>query len=250
MEDDREMEPAGENVGSPIAASSVPATVGRRAKKSRAEQSEAIRARLFQAAADVVGRVGYAEASVALITQQAGVAQGTFYNYFESRQDLLEQLLPALGERMLAHVRRESLGGQSFAELEEGSLRAFFSFLHKTPAFYRILNEAENFAPNGYKRHFATVSSGYMKFLQRSLRDGEFAGYEERELEVIAYILMAARGYLALRYPPSDEGGELPTWVVDAYMKFVRYGLKGVPKDGTGDRRSGRRKRNGEAAQD
>ena len=40
----------------------------------------------------IVGELGYAGASVALITARADVAQGTFYNYFESRQDLLDQL--------------------------------------------------------------------------------------------------------------------------------------------------------------
>ena len=247
MEEDREMEPEGEKFGGPVA-DSPRAAVGRRPRRSRAEQSEAIRARLFEAAAEVVGEVGYAEASVALITQKAGVAQGTFYNYFESRQDLLEQLLPALGERMLAHVRTESLGGNSFAELEERSMCAFFSFLRKAPEFYRILNEAENFAPNGYKRHFENVSSGYMKFLERSLREGEFGDYQERELEVIAYILMAARGYLALRFLPGDDDkggkGELPKWVIDAYMKFVRYGLEGVRKNGTTNPRQSNGKRN------
>ncbi|WP_299104437.1 helix-turn-helix domain-containing protein [uncultured Bradyrhizobium sp.] len=32
-----------------------------------------------------LGRYGYAEASVARITDEAGVAQGTFYNHFENR---------------------------------------------------------------------------------------------------------------------------------------------------------------------
>jgi AcrR family transcriptional regulator len=251
MEEDTQMEPEGKVVGAAVTDPNVPvAVVGRRKRQSRIEQSEAIRTRLFEAAADVVGEVGYAEASVALITQKAGVAQGTFYNYFESRQDLLEQLLPALGERMLAHVRTESLGGKSFAELEERSLRAFFSFLRETPPFYRILNEAENFAPNGYKRHFANVASGYMKFLRRSLHEGEFTDYSEQELEVIAYILMAARGYLALRYLPEQNGeSELPKWVVDTYMKFVRHGLEGVSRDATSDRRPGRGKRNGQGEQ-
>ena len=84
-----------------------------------------------------------------------------------------------------------------------------------------------------------------MKFLERSLRAGEFGDYRERELEVIAYILMAARGYLALRFVPGqDDRGELPKWVVDAYMKFVRYGLEGVRKNGTANPRQRDGKRN------
>ena len=43
---------------------------------------------------------------ISLITQRAGVAQGTFYNHFKTRQDLLDQLLPALGKDMLEHDER------------------------------------------------------------------------------------------------------------------------------------------------
>ena len=43
-----------------------------------------------EAATKIVGKYGYAEASVARITDEAGVAQGTFYNHFENRQELLD----------------------------------------------------------------------------------------------------------------------------------------------------------------
>ncbi|MFH5926334.1 helix-turn-helix domain-containing protein [Roseomonas xinghualingensis] len=56
-----------------------------------------MRRALFDAAARVAGEFGYAEASIARSTEAAGVAQGTFYNYFASRQDFLDQLLPARG---------------------------------------------------------------------------------------------------------------------------------------------------------
>jgi AcrR family transcriptional regulator len=73
---------------------------------TRAEKAEATRTRLFEAAIGIVGEMGYAAASVALITARANVAQGTFYNYFESRQDLLDQLLPSLSLRLHALIRQ------------------------------------------------------------------------------------------------------------------------------------------------
>src|SRR6202008_1120179 len=38
------------------------------------------------------------------LTRRAGVAQGTFYNYFNSRQDLFDQLLPSMSNEMLAFI--------------------------------------------------------------------------------------------------------------------------------------------------
>lgn len=202
---------------------------------SRTEKSELIRQALVRAAIEVVGEVGYADASISLITQRAGVAQGTFYNYFRTRQDLLDQLLPAMGERMLDHVRESALGGKAFPELEERSFRAFFSFLKLSPQFFRILNEAESFAPAGHERHFEMVARRYRRFLRQSLRNGEFPAYTEADLDVIVHILMAARSYLSLRYTRGEDGiRDIPARVVKTYMKFVLYGLQGRPPDGAG----------------
>jgi AcrR family transcriptional regulator len=197
---------------------------------SRIEKSERIRRALVAAAADVVGEVGYADASISLITQRAGVAQGTFYNYFESRQDIFDELLPTLGAQMLAHVAEQARGGTSFAELEERSFVAFFSYLKRSPRFLRILNEAENFAPKAYRQHFDVVSRRYLAFLKRSHRNGEFPAFTEQELEVVVFILMAARSYIALRYASGEHGPHgVPEWVVGAYMKLILHGLKGTP---------------------
>lgn len=206
-----------------------PATSWKNAS-TRSERSERIRSALLSAAAEVVGEVGYAEASVTMITQRAGVGQGTFYNYFRTRQDLLDTLLPDLGQQMLEYVRADAMGGRGFRDLEERSFRAFFEFLKATPHFSRILNEAESFAPVGYQKHLDNVSKRYIRFLKRSMRNGELQDYSEAELEVVAYMLMAARSYLSQRYM-SDDGRsvDLPRSGADAYMKFVLYGLVGRP---------------------
>jgi AcrR family transcriptional regulator len=206
-----------------------------REARTRVQKSERIRSALLAAAADVVGEVGYAEASISLITHRAGVAQGTFYNYFESRQDILDQLLPAIGAQMLEHVRASARGGKTFAELEERSFVAFFSYLKKNPRFLRILNEAESFAPKAYRQHFDVISSRYLEFLRRSHRRGEFPRFSQDELEAVVFMLMAARSYLALRYASPNAGPDgIPAPVVRAYMKVVLHGLQG--------RRSGARR--------
>ncbi|WP_086466430.1 TetR/AcrR family transcriptional regulator [Oceanibaculum nanhaiense] len=194
-------------------------------RRSRAERSEETRQALFQAAAEMVGEHGYAEASISRITARAKVAQGTFYNYFDSRQDLFDQLLPALGDKMLAYIRSR-MGEATGPEREERRIRAYFDFLRDYPEFYRILYEAETLAPKAHRQHIDAIAGGYARALSRSWERGEMPGYEKRELEVVAFMLLAARGYLSMRYGFSgDRPGAMPDWVIEAYMKFVRHGL-------------------------
>ena len=202
---------------------------GWRDAPTRDERGRLIREGLFRAASAVVGERGYQEASISLITQRAGVAQGTFYNHFKSRQDLLDQLLPTLGKDMLEHVGRCAREGKTLIEREELGFRAFFSFLRENPHFFRILNEAESCAPNAYRAHLDLVAAGYVSFFRRAAQAGELRGFEDRELEVVAFVLMAARSYLAWRYVYGEEQhDDIPDWVVTAYRRLISGGLEGA----------------------
>lgn len=210
----------------PSISSAKPPRVVRRTRPSRAEKSQMIRDSLFEAAVTVVGREGYADAMVSTIALQANVAQGTFYNYFESRQDLFDQLLPKLGEQMLEFIREEAIDSSSALEREERSFRAFFTFLKVRPEFYRILYEAELFAPSAFKQHIEVIARGYVRDLERAFKQGNLRIKDRRELEAIAYMLMGVRHYLCMRFARRDgETVSLPEWVVRSYVSLVTEGV-------------------------
>ena len=196
-------------------------------RPTRAEKAQATRRALIEAAAHVVGEHGYAEASIARITQRANVALGTFYNYFETRQALFDILLPELGQDLIEFVGTRVAGSGTTLEMEERGFRAFFEYLAENPGFYRILNEAETMAPAAHRQHFEELTRRYVAALRRGLARGELGPFEESELETVVYLLMAARSYLTLRF--GLDRGKLPDRVVGTYMKFVRGAFAGEP---------------------
>jgi AcrR family transcriptional regulator len=199
-------------------------------RRTREQNAEAKYQALLHAAAEVVGEQGYLDATISRITTKANVAQGTFYSYFENRQDLFDQLLPKMGGQMLDFITMRTRGVQDTTERERKGFLAFFDFIVQNPSFLRVLNEAEQIAPKGHRGHFSLIVHNYLAGLERDWERGEYPGYQRRELEVVVYILIAARSYLALRY--AIENGEIkpiPSWVTDAYMKFITYGLRGAP---------------------
>ncbi len=200
-------------------------------KLTRAEKSEKIRNDLFHAAAKVVGEQGYLNAMILMITQKADVANGTFYNYFESRQDLFDQILPRMGREMLQYITERSAGANEF-EREVKRFTAFFDYLDEYPEFYRVLYEAEVFAPTAFEAHTAQVTKGYAGLLRRALNAGEITGYSSRELDVLALILMGARHYIAMHFRSlASDDGHLPDWVATTYRKFIIGGLQAVAED-------------------
>ncbi|MDA9468959.1 TetR/AcrR family transcriptional regulator [Bradyrhizobium sp. CCBAU 53415] len=194
-------------------------------KLNRLERNAWTKQKIFDAATKVVGKHGYAEASVARITEQAGVAQGTFYNHFENRQELLDQLLPKIGLDMVAFIRART-GNAHAARQEIERFSAFFDFIREVPEFLRILNEAEFFAPHGYQKHLDNISVAYVRILRRARLAGAIENYSDEEFEAIVHMLMGARGYLSRRYSYSQGGVTVvPDHVISAYRKLMTRGL-------------------------
>ena len=194
-------------------------------KRNRIERNAWTKQKIFDAATKIVGKYGYAEASVARITEEAGVAQGTFYNHFENRQELLDQLLPKIGIDMVRFIRARTGTAQTARE-EIERFTAFFDFIREVPEFLRILNEAEFFAPTGYQIHFDNISTAYVRILKRARLAGMISDFSDEEFEAIVQMLMGARGYLSRRY--SYSGGTVaavPDHVISAYQKLVTRGL-------------------------
>ncbi|MFL6837105.1 MAG: TetR/AcrR family transcriptional regulator [Bradyrhizobium sp.] len=210
------------------------ATSGKVTKLNRTERNAWTKRKIFDAATKIVGKYGYAEASVARITEEAGVAQGTFYNHFENRQELLDQLLPKIGIDMV-HFIRERTGTAHAALQEIERFGAFFDFIREVPEFLRILNEAEHFAPIGYQKHLDNISTAYVRILRRARHAGAIDDFSDEEFEAIVHILMGARGYLSRRY--SYSGGAVvavPDHVISAYQKLITRGLFNARDKGNG----------------
>jgi AcrR family transcriptional regulator len=201
------------------------AASGKVTKLNRVERNAWTKRKIFDAATKVVGKYGYAEASVARITEEAGVAQGTFYNHFENRQELLDQLLPKIGIDMV-HFIRERTGNADAAKQEVERFSAFFEFIREVPEFLRILNEAEFFAPNGYQKHLDNISTAYVRILKRARLAGTIVDFSDEEFEAIVHMFMGARGYLSRRYSYANGAvTAVPEHVISAYRKLVTRGL-------------------------
>lgn len=187
------------------------------------------RAVLLASAARTIHRSGYPAATIASITAEAGVAVGTFYTHFRSRQHLFEELLTQVRSRMIADVRQAIRGSHNFLELEYRSFLAFFDHLYRNPWYIRVESEASVWMAKAYREHFDDLASRYLRALRRSHRSGELSSYREYELEILAYIFMAARHYLATRYVLRPDGSRrfLPPWVVRTYAELLQGGLSG-----------------------
>jgi len=151
------------------------------------------RTRLLDAAEAVFGELGYERASITAITQEAGVAQGTFYKYFPSKHAIFVELVRDFGSRM-RHALAEatsSIGADAArAEMERVGLRAFFAFALEHPGLYAVVREAQFVAPATYRAYYETFVASYVANL----------GVRARDPETLAWVVAGTADMLGLRW--------------------------------------------------
>ena len=74
---------------------------------------------LLDIALDLIMTRGFAATSVEQITNAVGVAKGTFYYYFASKDDLLAQLVGRFGDSMFANLSNAPLSGSGLHQLQD-----------------------------------------------------------------------------------------------------------------------------------
>lgn len=201
----------------------------RRRTPSAAQQqkNEETRRRLIEAAGRVVGRQGYAGASIARITEKAGVAHGAFYLHFKSQQDLFDILLPTIGQDMLTTISEAIHDAGSLDELERRGFHAMVDHLVRHPHLWRVMSEAELYAPKAHRQHLDAMTLRYVRSLKRSLDHDEVRDFEESELEAVAAMLMGARHYLITRLGmTAGKPRPVDDRLAETYVKLVLHGLK------------------------
>lgn len=206
-------------------ATAVRAAPAKGRRLTRAEKVEETRRLIIVSTAKLVGKYGYAETNIARIALAAKIAQGTIFNYFSTRQELFDTLLPTYAQEMLSYIRREIDSQSRGLDREVERLRVFLDFVRLNPWVVRLVNESQALAPKAFKAYLTLVTEGYIRALQRGIERGEISGYQPQELEAVAIALLAARSYYAEKYVIQAKSKQVPPWVFDAYRKFVARAL-------------------------
>jgi AcrR family transcriptional regulator len=180
--------------------------------KELTSRGAATRERLLTAAESVFAELGYPEASIVKITEAAGVAQGTFYLYFSSKQEIFEEVVRDLNRRVRHAMAAGSERGRTRAEAELLGFKGYFEFAAEHGALYRIIRQAEFVSPQTLHDHYDAIASGYVAALEAAMDRGEVARMDP---EVLAWALMGMGELLGMRWIVWEGGGKVPKSLLD-----------------------------------
>lgn len=157
---------------------------------------------LLEAAELEFGEKGYHDAAITGITQRAGVAMGTFYVYFKSKEEIFRALVAHMGKLTRSWIGRQvaTAGGQ--LEAERIGVRAFIEFVRQHKNLYRLVNESQFVAPDAYEAYYSDFEHAYRRRLDEAVAKGEIApGNNEHR----AWALIGANVFLGQRFGVWEE---------------------------------------------
>lgn len=193
-------------------------------KQPRTARGLKTKRKLLDAAALEFGEKGFHEASITGITQRAGTALGSFYTYFDSKDELFSALVKDMSARVKTHAGSAMTEWQDALEREQLALKAFMNFAREHKEIYRIIDEAEFVDPESYRAHYEETAAR----ISERLQEGSAAGDLRDDLdEAHAWAIMGMNVFLGLRYgiwTEDKSAEEVATIARDILAKGIAAG--------------------------
>lgn len=182
---------------------------------------------ILDAAREVFGELGYDTATVRDIIRRTGLAAGTFYNYYRSKEEVFAALADDGARRfspVLKKLRAESSGFEDFVR---SAIRAYFGFLadeHQNWLARRPPGETHPHI-HGETPEMAAVFAEVRDAMQAAIARHEGPAADPDYMAAACIAVAQEVGDKMLARRPMDVAG-----AADFATDMILHGLKGLPR--------------------
>jgi AcrR family transcriptional regulator len=167
----------------------------------KAEQSEATRRAILEAATELFGERGYAETPLEDVVARAGVTRGALYHHFKDKVDLFHQVHHEVIQSRVHSAVLAAMKGNAWDRLTRGC--GAFLDLFIDPAFRRIVTlDSRSVLEHHQDKHDDEDKQMLLNALQAAVDEGFI---EPQPLEPLCHLLMGALSEAALMIARSDD---------------------------------------------
>jgi TetR/AcrR family transcriptional regulator, fatty acid metabolism regulator protein len=185
------------------------------------------RRRLLDAAVRVFARKGYHSSRVGDIAEEAGVAHGLLYHYFESKESLLEAVFRDTWSQIMESIREIEDRGDPAGEQLRKVAALFLRAWTRDPDLVRVLVREVARSPQVQRQvdEIGEVFAGIRRIIERGQEAGEFrADIDARLASWIFYGALeeVLTAWVLGQLPDSDEDVALAERTI---LEVIRGGL-------------------------
>jgi AcrR family transcriptional regulator len=171
-------------------------------KVPKTRRGRETRDRLLAAAEAEFGERGFHDTAISHITQRAGVALGTFYVYFDSKEEIFRALVAHMARLTRQWIAERVADAPDRLAAERAGLAAFIDFVRSHANLYQIISEAQFVAEDAYREYYLGFAEAYRHNLAGAGERGEI---REGDYEVWAWALIGMSVFLGMRFAAWDK---------------------------------------------
>jgi TetR/AcrR family transcriptional regulator, fatty acid metabolism regulator protein len=213
-----------------------------RPQTARSKGAQDKRRQILDAAVRVFARQGFHACRVADIADEAGVAYGLVYHYFDSKDEILDTIFLERWHVMLEVIRRVDAEGLPVRE-KLGAIASFIveSYHHDPDVMKVIIVEVTRAANSFGDTHIGTIREAYDLIggmIAKAQEEGVFNPEIEARFAAMAFygaIEQLLTGWIFGLLPAKEEDFERAKWlVVEIVCGGLEAGAVGAPGAGGG----------------
>ncbi|MEK3936621.1 TetR/AcrR family transcriptional regulator [Sporosarcina sp. FSL W7-1349] len=197
------------------------------------------REELLQVALEIFATKGYHATKISDIVKQAGVAQGTFYWHFKSKEEIAKEIIEDGKVNLLAAIQqgyRQTYGtSEDMIESTISLMRKIFTFAKEHRNLMTILlikgNGADPEIREAITETITEVENAFKQNIQRATELGMLESASNIELRAGMLTSLVLGTLSRWLFGPENDLDHVPTSTVeeitDALVQFEFYGLIG-----------------------
>lgn len=191
------------------------------AKIAKTKRGRQTRDKLLQAAEVEFGERGYHDAAISGITRRAGVALGTFYVHFDSKEEVFRALVSYMNQLTRRWISKRIAESPDRLTAERRGAEAFLDFVREHRNLYRIVAEAQFVAEDAFREYYSVFADAYRHNLKSAADNGEI---REGDMDVWSWALIGMTVFLGMRFAYWDD--ERPTGeTASAAADLIAFGM-------------------------
>src|SRR5215472_15223930 len=155
------------------------------------QMREAMRNRIIQEAASEFARLGFDQANINIIAEQAGIGKGTIYLYFENKRELFLAMLRQIAHSQLASIRAALAGDGNLHERLKRLFLAFVQLANEDADSFNVHMSALYGVNRAFKTEATKLLRDYIAVITLALEQSRMRGeIQSTDIEATALMVL------------------------------------------------------------
>lgn len=191
---------------------------------------EATRRRIIAEAASEFARLGFEQANINTIAEQAGIGKGTIYLYFENKRELFLAMLRQIAQAQLSSIRAALASDSNLHERLKRLFLAFAQLANEDRDSFNVHMSALYGVNRAFKNEATKLLRDYVAVIALTLEESRVHGeLRDINIEATALMILNLTESFVLSAQVLGQSETEITHLADNVANLILNGIKATP---------------------